>query len=53
MEYAFRVQVGQTAGDITGKFHPGWPAQVFVAVQKLLQVSTIDVLQEEKDTSIN
>lgn len=32
VEYAFGVQVGQTTGDLTGKFHPCEPTQVFVAV---------------------
>lgn len=49
VEYAFGVQVGQTAGDLTGQFHPCGPTQVFVAVEKLLQVSTIDVLEKHKE----
>lgn len=32
MEDAFAVQVGQTAGDVTGQFDSAEPAQVFVAV---------------------
>lgn len=50
VEDAFRVQVGQAAGDFTGQLHPGRPAKVFVAVQELLQVTTIDVLETERDT---
>lgn len=49
VEYAFGVQVSQTAGDLTGQFHPRGPTQVFVTVQKLLQVSAIDVLQKDKE----
>lgn len=32
VEYAFGVQVSQTASDLTGQFHPCGPTQVFVAV---------------------
>lgn len=52
MEYALGVQVGQTAGDLRGQFHPRGPTQVFVAVYELLQVPTIDVLEENKDTHV-
>lgn len=48
VKYAFGVQVSHTAGDLTGQFHPCGPTQVFIAVQKLLQVSTIDVLKRHK-----
>ena len=50
VEYAFTVQVSQAAGDLTGQFHPRGPAQVFVAVEKLLQVPAVDVLQRDKET---
>lgn len=49
VEYAFTVQVSQAAGDLTGQFHPRGPTQVFVAVEKLLQVPTVDVLQKDKE----
>lgn len=44
MEDAFGVQVGHPAGDLGGQLHSHGPTQVFVALQKLLQVPTIDVL---------
>lgn len=47
VENAFGVQIGQTAGDVTAQLDSGGPTQVFVAVQKLLQVPTIDVLQTQ------
>lgn len=44
MEDAFGVQVGHPAGDLVGQLHSHGPTQVFVALQKLLQVPTVDVL---------
>lgn len=46
MKDALGVQVGQTHGDVWRQFDPCGPAQVLVAVQQLLQVPAIDVLQE-------
>lgn len=51
MENALGVQVSHTAGNITGQLHPGEPAQMIVALQKLLQVSAINVLKTWKHTS--
>lgn len=45
MKDALGVQVGQTHGDVGCQFHPCAPAQVLVAVQQLLQVPAVDVLQ--------
>lgn len=47
MEDAFGVQVGHPAGDLIGQLHSHGPTQVFVALQQLLQVPPIDVLDQE------
>lgn len=49
MEYAFGVQVSHTAGDLTGQLHSHGPTQVFIALQKLLQVSTVNILKRQKN----
>lgn len=51
MEDAFGVQVGHPAGDLVGQLHSHGPTQVFVALQKLLQVPTIDVLDQDGEES--
>lgn len=49
MEDAFGVQVAQAIGDLAGQLDPGCPAQRLVAVQQLLQVPTVDVLQKGRE----
>ena len=49
MEDAFGVQVAQAIGDLTGQLDPGCPTQRLVAVQQLLQVPTVDVLQKGRE----
>lgn len=53
MEDAFGVQVGHPAGDVAGQLHSRGPTQVFVALQKLLQVPTIDVLDQEEEKMLD
>lgn len=53
MENAFGVQVAQAIGNLTGQLKPGSPAQRLVAVQQLLQVPTVDVLQKGRERKHN
>lgn len=53
MEDAFGVQVGYAAGDLIGQLHSHEPTQVFVALQELLQVPTVDVLDREGEEMLN
>lgn len=53
MEEAFGVQVGHPAGDLVGQLHSHWPTQVVVALQQLLQVPTIDVLDQEGEEMLD
>lgn len=50
MEDAFAVQVLQAAGDIQRQTDPYGPRQVEVAVQQLLQIPSVDVLQTRRRT---
>lgn len=45
MEDALAVQVLEPSGDVQRQTDPHTPGQVQVAVQQLLQVTSIDVLQ--------
>lgn len=47
MEDAFAVQVLQPASNIEGQTDPDGPRQVEVAVQQLLQIPSVDVLQTD------
>lgn len=49
MEDAFAVQVLQPAGNIKRQTDPDAPRQVEVAVQQLLQIPTVDVLQTDRE----
>lgn len=51
MEDSFAVQVLQPAGNIKRQTHPDTPRQVEVAVQQLLQIPSVDVLQTDGETS--
>lgn len=51
VEDAFAVQVLQPAGDIKRQTDPDAPRQVEVAVQQLLQIPSVDVLQTDGETS--
>lgn len=53
VEDTLGVQVGHPAGDVTGQLHSGGPTQVFVALQKLLQVPSVDVLQREEEEMVD
>lgn len=48
VEDALAVQVLQSPGDIQSKAESHTPRQVHVAVQKLLEVATIDVLNYQE-----
>lgn len=48
VEDAFAVQVLQPSGNIKRQTHPDAPRQVEVAVQQLLQIPSVDVLQRNK-----
>lgn len=49
MEDAFAVQVLQPTGNIKRQTDPDAPRQVEVAVQQLLQIPTVDVLQTDRE----
>lgn len=51
VEDAFAVQVLQPAGNIKRQTDPDAPRQVEVAVQQLLQIPSVDVLQTDGETS--
>lgn len=51
MEDAFAVQVLQPTGNIKRQTDPDAPRQVEVAVQQLLQIPSVDVLQSDGETS--
>lgn len=51
MEDAFAVQVLQPTSDIKRQTDPDAPRQVEVAVQQLLQIPSVDVLQTDGETS--
>lgn len=51
VEDAFAVQVLQPAGNIKRQTDPDAPRQVEVAVQQLLQIPSVDVLQTHGETS--
>lgn len=48
MKNALGVQVTEAHGDLQGQLDPCGPAQELIAVQQLLQVSTVNVLKKEK-----
>lgn len=50
MEDALAVQVLQSSGDVQSQDEPHAPRQVHVAAQQLLQVSAVDVLDDNINT---
>lgn len=48
MENPLAVQVLQTPGDVQRQTDPDAPRQAEVAVQQLLQVTAVDVLQSQR-----
>lgn len=51
MEDALAVQVLQSAGDIERQTDPDTPRQVEVAVQQLLQIPCVNILQKHREKS--
>lgn len=48
VEDALAVQILQSSGDVQSQAEPHAPRQVHVAVQQLLQVTAVDVLDHQK-----
>lgn len=51
VEDALAVQVLQSAGDVERQTDPDTPRQVEVAVQQLLQIPSVDILQKHREKS--
>lgn len=48
MKYTLAVQVLEASGDVQRQTDPDAPRQVEIAVQQLLQVASIYILQRDK-----